>query len=107
MNISVFDMYRIGIGPSSSHTVGPMRAGRNFISLLRNKHLFPEVEDIKVRLMGSLAATGIGHATDSAVLLGLMGKSACCSTAASRFPSTTVPTLHLSLLFSILTTPTR
>ena len=70
MNISVFDMYRIGIGPSSSHTVGPMRAGRNFISLLRNKHLFPEVEDIKVRLMGSLAATGIGHATDSAVLLG-------------------------------------
>ena len=75
MNISVFDMYRIGIGPSSSHTVGPMRAGRNFISLLRNKHLFPEVEDIKVRLMGSLAATGIGHATDSAVLLGLMGKS--------------------------------
>ena len=75
MNISVFDMYRIGIGPSSSHTVGPMRAGRNFISLLRNKHLFSEVEDIKVRLMGSLAATGIGHATDSAVLLGLMGKS--------------------------------
>ena len=48
MNISVFDMYRIGIGPSSSHTVGPMRAGRNFISLLRNKHLFPEIEDIKV-----------------------------------------------------------
>ena len=75
MNISVFDMYRIGIGPSSSHTVGPMRAGRNFISLLRSKHLFPEVEGIKVRLMGSLAATGIGHATDSAVLLGLMGKS--------------------------------
>lgn len=75
MNISVFDMYRIGIGPSSSHTVGPMRAGRNFISLLRSQHLFPEVEGIKVKLMGSLAATGIGHATDSAVLLGLMGKS--------------------------------
>ena len=75
MNISVFDMYRIGIGPSSSHTVGPMRAGRNFISLLRSQHLFPEVEGIKVKLMGSLVATGIGHATDSAVLLGLMGKS--------------------------------
>ena len=52
-----------------------MRAGRNFISLLRSQHLFPEVEGIKVKLMGSLAATGIGHATDSAVLLGLMGKS--------------------------------
>lgn len=68
-------MYRIGIGPSSSHTVGPMRAGRNFIKLLREHQLFVKTEEVKIRLMGSLAATGIGHATDVAVLLGLMGKS--------------------------------
>lgn len=73
--ISVFDMYRIGIGPSSSHTVGPMRAGRNFVKLLREKHIFSEVASVRILLAGSLAATGIGHATDSAVLLGLMGKS--------------------------------
>lgn len=75
MHISVFDMYRIGIGPSSSHTVGPMRAGRSFIRMLRENKLFASVEHVKIRLMGSLAATGIGHATDQAVLLGLMGKS--------------------------------
>ncbi len=75
MHISVFDMYRIGIGPSSSHTVGPMRAGRSFIRMLRENKLFASVEHVKIRLMGSLAATGVGHATDQAVLLGLMGKS--------------------------------
>lgn len=67
-------MYRTGIGPSSSHTVGPMRAGRRFIRNLKEKGLFNKVQSLKVYLLGSLAATGVGHATDKAVLLGLMGK---------------------------------
>ncbi len=51
MHISVFDMYRIGIGPSSSHTVGPMRAGRSFIRMLRENKLFASVEHVKIRLI--------------------------------------------------------
>jgi L-serine dehydratase len=74
MPVSVFDMYRIGIGPSSSHTVGPMRAARRFIRDLTEAGLTEKVGRVTVRLMGSLAATGIGHATDRAVLLGLLGE---------------------------------
>ncbi len=75
MTISVFDMFRVGIGPSSSHTVGPMRAGRNFVKTLIEKNLLNQVQTVKVSLLGSLAATGVGHSTDLAVLLGLMYES--------------------------------
>lgn len=69
MNISIFDLFNIGIGPSSSHTVGPMKAAFDFITLLKD-YDFTKVE---VRLFGSLALTGHGHATDKAVVLGLNG----------------------------------
>lgn len=72
--LSVFDMFRIGIGPSSSHTVGPMRAGLAFTNYLQ-EHLtdLTRVRRIRVQLYGSLGATGRGHSTDRAVLLGLAG----------------------------------
>ncbi|WP_434986485.1 L-serine ammonia-lyase [Vreelandella zhaodongensis] len=70
MAISVFDLFRIGIGPSSSHTVGPMRAARAFGLSLTEASL----TRVTVRLHGSLASTGIGHGTDSAVMMGLMGE---------------------------------
>src|SRR5699024_8393603 len=68
---SVFDLFTVGIGPSSSHTVGPMRAGATFISLLGES--LGNVADIKVDVFGSLAATGTGHGTFDAILLGLEG----------------------------------
>ena len=71
--ISVFDIFKIGIGPSSSHTLGPWRAAERFIAVLKEKDLFDQVDQIKVLLYGSLAKTGIGHGTDIAVLLGLSG----------------------------------
>ncbi|WP_343732509.1 L-serine ammonia-lyase [Duganella sp.] len=71
MDMSVFDLFKIGIGPSSSHTVGPMVAARRF--LLDNAPL-DDVAEVKAELYGSLALTGVGHATDKAVLLGLMGE---------------------------------
>lgn len=73
MTISVFELFSVGIGPSSSHTVGPMRAAARFISDLRTLGAFNEVDDIRVDLYGSLAATGAGHGTMTAVLLGLEG----------------------------------
>ncbi|CAG7583026.1 MULTISPECIES: L-serine ammonia-lyase [Rhodococcus] len=73
MTISVFDLFSVGIGPSSSHTVGPMRAAARFVSDLRALDALPAVADIRVDLYGSLAATGAGHGTMSAVLLGLEG----------------------------------
>ncbi|PYC19583.1 L-serine ammonia-lyase [Pseudomonas mosselii] len=74
MAISVFDLFKIGIGPSSSHTVGPMRAAATFAQALRERGLLAKVRRVEVRLYGSLSATGIGHATDRACLLGLMGQ---------------------------------
>ncbi len=71
--ISVFDMLKIGIGPSSSHTLGPWRAAERWINDLKNKKRFDKVEKITVDLYGSLSLTGKGHATDFAVLLGLSG----------------------------------
>jgi L-serine dehydratase len=70
----VFDLFKIGIGPSSSHSVGPMRAAGLFLDELRSKGLFDRVERVQAELFGSLALTGIGHATDVAVLMGLMGE---------------------------------
>src|ERR1700753_3189480 len=69
--ISVFDIFKIGIGPSSSHTLGPWRAAQQFVQSLGD--LLPQVEGIKILLYGSLAKTGKGHGTDIAILLGLSG----------------------------------
>ncbi|MDN3651287.1 L-serine ammonia-lyase [Thalassotalea ponticola] len=72
--ISVFDMFSIGIGPSSSHTVGPMRAANRFIDSLKQEQLFSRVSRVKVELFGSLGQTGIGHGTGKACILGLHGE---------------------------------
>jgi L-serine dehydratase len=71
--LSVFDLFKIGIGPSSSHTVGPMRASRQFAARLRDAQLTDRVARISVVLYGSLGATGKGHGSDKAILLGLSG----------------------------------
>ena len=72
--ISVFDLFKIGIGPSSSHTVGPMRAARSFAIDLHEAGLIARVAAVRAELFGSLGATGRGHGTDKAVILGLMGE---------------------------------
>jgi iron-sulfur-dependent L-serine dehydratase single chain form len=74
MAISVFDLFKVGIGPSSSHTVGPMKAAGMFARGLRDDGLMPEVETVRVALYGSLGLTGPGHGSDKAVLLGLEGE---------------------------------
>ncbi|WP_040253912.1 L-serine ammonia-lyase [Psychroserpens mesophilus] len=71
--ISVFDMLKIGVGPSSSHTLGPWRAAERWIKELKDSNKFDKVEKITVDLYGSLSLTGKGHATDYAILLGLSG----------------------------------
>jgi len=76
MTLSVFDIFKIGIGPSSSHTMGPMRAAHEFALGLERDGLLQETQEIAVRLYGSLALTGVGHGTDRAVLLGLEGADA-------------------------------
>jgi L-serine dehydratase len=73
MYIGLFDMFKIGIGPSSSHTVGPMRAARRFLIELQPGE-FERIARVRVELYGSLAHTGKGHGTDSAILLGLLGE---------------------------------
>ncbi|WP_128380130.1 L-serine ammonia-lyase [Streptomyces cavernae] len=75
MAISVFDLFSIGIGPSSSHTVGPMRAARMFARRLRSEEVLGRVASVRAELYGSLGATGHGHGTPKAVLLGLEGAS--------------------------------
>jgi L-serine dehydratase len=74
MSISVFDLFSIGIGPSSSHTVGPMRAAKRFADALRARHVMARTTAIKSELYGSLGATGKGHGSDKAVMLGLEGE---------------------------------
>ncbi|HVN44353.1 MAG TPA: L-serine ammonia-lyase [Steroidobacteraceae bacterium] len=73
MSLSVFDIFKVGIGPSSSHTMGPMRAAREFALGLERDGLLDASTEIAVRLYGSLALTGVGHGTDRAVLAGLEG----------------------------------
>ena len=73
MTTSLFDLYKIGVGPSSSHTMGPMRAACRFAQELEPRGLLPRVARVQAELFGSLALTGLGHATDRAVLLGLAG----------------------------------
>lgn len=74
MTISVFDLFKVGIGPSSSHTVGPMRAARLFVTALEFDGLLNDVTGIRVELFGSLGATGHGHGSVKAVVLGLQGE---------------------------------
>ena len=72
--ISVFDMLKIGVGPSRSHTLGPWRAAERFLGELRNENLLQQIVRVKIDLYGSLSLTGKGHATDLAVMLGLSGQ---------------------------------
>ena len=74
MHLSVFDLFKIGIGPSSSHTVGPMIAAKRFVTDLVTQKKLTDVNELTVKLYGSLALTGLGHATDRAIVLGLMGE---------------------------------
>ncbi|MFQ6748095.1 L-serine ammonia-lyase, partial [Bordetella pertussis] len=74
MAVSVFDLFKIGIGPSSSHTVGPMRAALLFVQGLERDGLLARVASVRAELYGSLGATGKGHGTDKGVLLGFMGQ---------------------------------
>jgi len=74
VNTSLFELFKIGIGPSSSHTVGPMRAALRFVRLLESKDLLRQTATVNADLYGSLALTGIGHGTDRAILLGLLGE---------------------------------
>ena len=74
MAISVFDLFKIGIGPSSSHTVGPMLAANQFVRHLLDNAVLENVSQLRVQLYGSLGATGKGHGSDGAIILGLMGK---------------------------------
>lgn len=71
--ISVFDMFKVGIGPSSSHTVGPMKAGKQFIDDLIKRNQFEQTTEIHVDVYGSLSMTGRGHSTDIAIIMGLAG----------------------------------
>ena len=74
MSVSVFDIFKIGVGPSSSHTMGPMRAAGCFVSDLREQNVLDRVARVGIQLYGSLALTGKGHCTDMAVLAGLEGE---------------------------------
>jgi L-serine dehydratase len=74
MNYSVFEVFRIGVGPSSSHTVGPMSAANSFLRELEANDVFGQVRRVRASLYGSLALTGVGHGTDFAVVAGLMGE---------------------------------
>ncbi|MDR3442748.1 MAG: L-serine ammonia-lyase [Legionella sp.] len=89
MNISVFDLFSIGIGPSSSHTVGPMLAANAFLKLLEGNNLIQFTQRIKIELYGSLALTGKGHGTDKAILNGLENK-----TPETVAPESMVPRMH-------------
>ncbi len=89
MTLSVFDIFKVGIGPSSSHTMGPMRAGREFALGLKRDGLLTATHEVVVRLYGSLALTGAGHGTDRAVLIGLEG-----SEPETVDPDSIEPTVH-------------
>ena len=74
MPISVFELFKIGIGPSSSHTIGPMIAAHRFLTETEAAGVFDEIAEVVTELFGSLALTGRGHGTDGANLLGLAGE---------------------------------
>lgn len=89
MSISLFDLFSVGIGPSSSHTCGPMYAANEFLALLHEEKLFDQTHRVKIELYGSLALTGKGHGTDKAILNGLEAKHP-----ETVDPSTMVPRMH-------------
>ena len=72
--MTILNLFKIGIGPSSSHTVGPMIIAKNFTTLIKEQNYFPDITRIKIELFGSLGTTGVGHQSDIAVLLGLLGE---------------------------------
>jgi len=74
MHLGVFDLFKIGVGPSSSHTVGPMKAAATFVSRVQDEHGLESITRLQAELYGSLAFTGVGHGTDNAILLGLEGE---------------------------------
>ena len=86
MKTSLFDLFKVGVGPSSSHTMGPMRAARRFALELSDTTLLPLTASLRVDLYGSLALTGQGHGTDRAILLGLSGEEAATIDPASIDP---------------------
>ena len=73
-SISVFEIIKVGIGPSSSHTMGPWNAASSFLNLIKRERQISEVKEVFVEFFGSLAKTGIGHGTDIAGMLGLSGE---------------------------------
>src|SRR5215213_6370322 len=73
MNLSVLDIFKIGVGPSSSHTMGPMNAAQAFVADLDTQGLLERTDKVVAQVYGSLALTGKGHCTDRAILLGLEG----------------------------------
>ena len=87
MEISVFELFKVGIGPSSSHTVGPMVAAGRFLSSVKELDLLEKVSRIRVSVHGSLAFTGKGHNTDIAVILGLSGEKPNTTEYVGRFRS--------------------
>lgn len=74
MTVSIFDLFKVGIGPSSSHTVGPMRAAATFIDRLKSDGLLHNTASLRVHLYGSLGATGRGHGSVEAIVAGLSGE---------------------------------
>ena len=74
MYVGVFDLFKVGIGPSSSHTTGPMRAAKSFVDHLEGEQLLDFVHRVELDLCGSLGATGRGHLSPEAVMLGLLGE---------------------------------
>ena len=73
-SISAFDIIKVGIGPSSSHTMGPWKAANQFLALLEEQRTLDKVVEIHTHLFGSLAKTGIGHGSDIAIIMGLAGE---------------------------------
>ena len=100
MHISVFDIFKIGVGPSSSHTVGPMRAAKRFVERLETDHQLEQVTGVKVELFGSLGFTGKGHGSDRAIVLGLEGDepATCDIDSIARRSAAVEQTKRISLL---------
>jgi hypothetical protein len=93
---SLFDLYKVGIGPSSSHTMGPMRAARTFLLALDARGLIASTTEVKAELYGSLALTGVGHGTDRAIVLGLLGEEAATIDPDTIDNRTIIPTVYAS-----------
>ena len=93
-SISVFDIFKIGVGPSSSHTMGPWRAAQRFLAIARERGEFDRIASVRVDLFGSLAKTGKGHGTDIAVLMGLTGEDPVTCDPAAIHPKVASIRLH-------------